>query len=165
MFVHSGYFHIIFNILIQLVLGIPLEMVHRWWRILLVYFCGVIAGSLATSITDPNVYLAGIEPRGKKLLLAWSSGSDVVKHLLIKLKLIIKFWSMMQFLNWICYGGWEHLMNSNWAIVVLGSVVRCVYFNQQMGAVHWICFVENLFLITFLLFFPCFKFFCFIWKP
>ena len=50
-------------------------------------------------------------------------------------------------------------MNSYWAIVVLGSVVSCVYFNQQMGAVHWICFVENLFLNTFLLFFPCFKFF------
>jgi len=31
-----GYFHIIFNIIVQLVLGIPLEMVHRWWRILLV---------------------------------------------------------------------------------------------------------------------------------
>ena len=40
MFVHSGYFHIIFNVLIQLLLGIPLEMVHRWWRILLIYVCG-----------------------------------------------------------------------------------------------------------------------------
>ncbi len=34
--VHSGYFHLVFNLLVQLVLGIPLEMVHRWWRILLV---------------------------------------------------------------------------------------------------------------------------------
>lgn len=59
MFVHSGYFHIIFNLLIQLLLGIPLELVHRWWRMLLIYLSGVIAGSLATSISDPNVYLAG----------------------------------------------------------------------------------------------------------
>ena len=59
MFVHSGYFHLTFNILIQLVLGIPLEMVHRWWRILLIYVCGGIAGSLATSISDPEVYIAG----------------------------------------------------------------------------------------------------------
>ena len=59
MFVHSGYFHIIFNLLIQLLLGIPLEMVHRWWRLLLVYLTGVVAGSLATSISDPDVYLAG----------------------------------------------------------------------------------------------------------
>ncbi len=36
MMVHSGYFHIIFNVLIQLLLGLPLEMVHRWWRIMLV---------------------------------------------------------------------------------------------------------------------------------
>lgn len=59
MFVHSGYFHIVFNILIQLALGLPLEMVHRWWRIMLIYLVGVIAGSLATSISDPDVYLAG----------------------------------------------------------------------------------------------------------
>jgi len=37
--VHSGYFHIVFNILVQLMLGMPLEMVHRWWRILLVSGC------------------------------------------------------------------------------------------------------------------------------
>jgi len=59
MFVHSGYFHIVFNVLIQLMLGVPLEMVHRWWRILLIYLSGVIAGSLTVSITDPNSYLAG----------------------------------------------------------------------------------------------------------
>ena len=40
-------------------LGVPLEMVHRWWRILLIYLSGVIAGSLTVSITDPNSYLAG----------------------------------------------------------------------------------------------------------
>jgi len=59
MFVHSGYFHVTFNLLVQLILGIPLEMVHRWWRILLIYVSGVAAGSLATSVTDPDVYLAG----------------------------------------------------------------------------------------------------------
>ena len=59
MLVHSGYFHIAFNIIIQLVLGIPLEMVHRWWRVMLIYICGVVAGSLASSITDPDVFLAG----------------------------------------------------------------------------------------------------------
>ncbi|KAL1453626.1 hypothetical protein WDU94_009952 [Cyamophila willieti] len=34
-------------------------MVHRWWRVLIIYLAGVLAGSLATSITDPKVYLAG----------------------------------------------------------------------------------------------------------
>lgn len=47
------------NLAVQILLGIPLEMVHRWWRVLVVYFAGVVAGSLATSITDPYVKLAG----------------------------------------------------------------------------------------------------------
>lgn len=34
-------------------------MVHRWWRVVIVYTAGVVAGSLGTSVSDPNVYLAG----------------------------------------------------------------------------------------------------------
>ncbi|CAL8118949.1 unnamed protein product [Orchesella dallaii] len=59
MFVHAGWVHITSNVVMQLFLGILLEMVHKWWRVLLVYCLGVIAGSLATSITDPTVFLAG----------------------------------------------------------------------------------------------------------
>lgn len=59
MFVHSGYFHIIFNILVQLMLGLPLEMVHRWWRVLLIYLSGVVGGSLTVALTDPHSFLAG----------------------------------------------------------------------------------------------------------
>ncbi|KAL0818525.1 hypothetical protein ABMA28_008968 [Loxostege sticticalis] len=51
--------HLLVNLLVQLFLGVPLEMVHRWWRVTLVYLAGVAAGSLATSLTDPKVYLAG----------------------------------------------------------------------------------------------------------
>lgn len=40
-------------------LGVPLEMVHRWWRILLIYLSGVLMGSLAVALTDPGTYLAG----------------------------------------------------------------------------------------------------------
>ncbi|KAL3271049.1 hypothetical protein HHI36_021549 [Cryptolaemus montrouzieri] len=59
MFVHIGPFHLVVNLLVQILLGVPLEMVHKWWRVLLVYFAGVLAGSLGTSITDPTVKLAG----------------------------------------------------------------------------------------------------------
>jgi rhomboid-related protein 1/2/3 len=52
-------FHLVVNLVVQIMLGIPLEMVHGWWRVLLVYLAGVIAGSLGTSISDPKVYLAG----------------------------------------------------------------------------------------------------------
>lgn len=52
-------FHLVINLLVQILLGVPLEMVHKWWRVLIVYFAGVLAGSLGTSITDPTVRLAG----------------------------------------------------------------------------------------------------------
>ncbi|CAG9814958.1 unnamed protein product [Phaedon cochleariae] len=59
MFVHIGYMHLAMNLFVQLALGVPLEMVHHWWRVLIVYFAGVIAGSLGTSVADPGVFLAG----------------------------------------------------------------------------------------------------------
>ncbi|XP_076048803.1 rhomboid-related protein 2-like isoform X2 [Oratosquilla oratoria] len=59
MFIHSGYVHLINNLLVQLILGIPLEMVHKWWRVILVYFSGVLVGALLTSVTDPHTYLVG----------------------------------------------------------------------------------------------------------
>ncbi|XP_061389097.1 rhomboid-related protein 3 [Musca vetustissima] len=59
MFLHAGWFHLGFNLLIQLVFGLPLEMVHGSGRIACIYFSGVLAGSLGTSIIDPDVYLVG----------------------------------------------------------------------------------------------------------
>ena len=54
-FVHSGFSHILFNIILQLVIGVPLEMVHRWHRILPIYFAGVLAGSFGNEI-NPNIF-------------------------------------------------------------------------------------------------------------
>ncbi|XP_044920164.1 rhomboid-related protein 2 isoform X4 [Mustela putorius furo] len=51
--------HIVGNLIMQLALGIPLEMVHKGLRVGLVYLAGVIAGSLASSIFDPLKYLVG----------------------------------------------------------------------------------------------------------
>jgi membrane associated rhomboid family serine protease len=51
--------HITVNLAVLLVLGIPLEMVHGWWRVLTIFFTGAVFGSLLTSVTDPTVYLAG----------------------------------------------------------------------------------------------------------
>ncbi|GLV38422.1 rhomboid-4 [Carabus blaptoides fortunei] len=59
MFVHVGPLHLIVNLAVQILLGIPLEMVHRGWRVMIIYCAGVVAGSLGTSITDPTVKLAG----------------------------------------------------------------------------------------------------------
>ncbi|ALC42852.1 stet [Drosophila busckii] len=59
MVLHAGWFHLGFNVVIQLLFGLPLEMVHGSTRIACIYFSGVLAGSLGTSIFDPEVYLVG----------------------------------------------------------------------------------------------------------
>ena len=57
--IHAGYLHLIFNVIVQLCLGVPLELIHKWWRVGLLYMAGVAAGSLGASISDPRTYLAG----------------------------------------------------------------------------------------------------------
>lgn len=59
MFVHAGVEHILGNLLMQLLLGIPLELVHKGFEVGMVYLAGVLAGSLASSIFDPLSGLVG----------------------------------------------------------------------------------------------------------
>ncbi|XP_036393790.1 rhomboid-related protein 2 [Megalops cyprinoides] len=59
MFVHAGVQHILGNLVMQLVLGIPLELVHKGFEVGMVYLSGVLAGSLASSIFDPMNALVG----------------------------------------------------------------------------------------------------------
>jgi len=51
------------NMIMQLLVGVFLEMEQEDWkgsfRVMAVYFSGVIAGSLGTSIVNPNTYVAG----------------------------------------------------------------------------------------------------------
>lgn len=61
-------------------------MVHKWWRVGIVYIAGVVAGSLASSITDPHSYLAGASG-GVYALLAAHLASVAIN------------WSEMEF-NW-----------------------------------------------------------------
>ena len=51
-FVHAGTAHLLNNLLLQLIFGIPLEMAHGSRRILICYAIGVLAGSLGSSMTD-----------------------------------------------------------------------------------------------------------------
>ncbi|CAD5123641.1 DgyrCDS11968 [Dimorphilus gyrociliatus] len=59
MFLHAGWIHLSFNFLVQILVGIPLEMVHGSTRICLVYMSGILASSLATSVFDKSACLAG----------------------------------------------------------------------------------------------------------
>ncbi|CAH1135982.1 unnamed protein product [Ceutorhynchus assimilis] len=59
MLLHAGWLHLGFNLVVQLLVGLPLEMVHGSDRVALIYFAGVVAGSLGTSVFDTDVYLVG----------------------------------------------------------------------------------------------------------
>lgn len=59
MLLHAGWFHLTFNLIVQIIIGIPLEMVHGSSRIACIYMAGVLAGSLGTSIFDRNAFLVG----------------------------------------------------------------------------------------------------------
>ncbi|XP_054634828.1 rhomboid-related protein 3 isoform X5 [Dunckerocampus dactyliophorus] len=58
-FMHTGIEHLSLNMAMQLLVGVPLEMVHGAVRIGLIYVCGVLAGSLAVSVTDMTAPVVG----------------------------------------------------------------------------------------------------------
>ncbi|ESP04973.1 hypothetical protein LOTGIDRAFT_230028 [Lottia gigantea] len=58
-FYHQGYMHLIFTLVFQLIFGIPLEIVFKFWRLMIVYFMGAITGSLLQSISDHYVVMLG----------------------------------------------------------------------------------------------------------
>lgn len=57
--IHVGYMHLISNLIMQLVLGISLELVHKWIRIGGLFLLGAFTGALLFWVFDPHVYLAG----------------------------------------------------------------------------------------------------------
>uniref|UniRef100_A0A1I7VU98 Rhomboid family protein n=1 Tax=Loa loa TaxID=7209 RepID=A0A1I7VU98_LOALO len=58
-FVHQGILHLMPNVIFQLVIGIPLELVHKMWRIAIIYLLAVCLGALLQYAFDPSVYLVG----------------------------------------------------------------------------------------------------------
>jgi len=63
-FVHVGLEHIGFNMLMQLLVGLPLEMAEPGWkgtaRVLLVYTSGVLLGSLGGTLPNPHFNGSGL---------------------------------------------------------------------------------------------------------
>ncbi|XP_017059471.1 protein rhomboid isoform X1 [Drosophila ficusphila] len=56
---HASWLHLGYNVLTQLLFGVPLELVHGSLRTGVIYMAGVLAGSLGTSVVDSEVYLVG----------------------------------------------------------------------------------------------------------
>ena len=63
MCVHIGIGHFVFNMIMQIIVGVFLEMQQEGWmgslRVAVVYMSGVVAGSLGTSLSDPHTFIAG----------------------------------------------------------------------------------------------------------
>ncbi|VDP12727.1 unnamed protein product [Onchocerca flexuosa] len=97
MFIHIGIIHLVFNVLTQIILGIPLELVHKFWRIALVYLSGVLAGSLLDYAIDPRIYLAGasggvyalLAAHLAELLINWTEMEFALYRALVLAVLII----------------------------------------------------------------------------
>ncbi|KAF2353051.1 EF-hand domain [Trinorchestia longiramus] len=87
MFLHAGYVHLLSNCVMAFIVGLPLEIVHKWWRLLLLYLAGVVGGSLAASIIDPKAFLVG-------------ASGGVYALIAAHLANIILNWSEMPF-NWV----------------------------------------------------------------
>lgn len=79
------------NLTVQIFIGIPLEMAHGWWRVVLIYIGGVIAGSLATSIADPYILLAGASGGVYSLITAHIASIVMVGECLLVFKCYIIF--------------------------------------------------------------------------
>lgn len=91
MFVHNGYQHIASNVLVQvniykftfiiksndfqLAIGPSLERMHGWWRVMLIYLAGGMAGSLSAALAYPTYFGCGASTGVFALLTAHFSNA------------------------------------------------------------------------------------------
>ncbi|OWA50006.1 putative Rhomboid-related protein 3 [Hypsibius exemplaris] len=104
MLIHAGWTHLIVNLAVQFILGIPLELVHKYWRVAIVYLLGVVAGSLGTSVTDPKIFIVGASG-GVYALIAAHLASIVIN------------WKEMEY-NWIRLVFWILLVGADVGVAV-----------------------------------------------
>lgn len=69
--VHAGWGHLAYNLVIQLLFGVYLEVVNGPFRVLMVYFMGTLAGSMTSSIFDPTANVVGASGAVYTLVGAW----------------------------------------------------------------------------------------------
>ncbi|CAB4058757.1 RHBDL1_2_3 [Lepeophtheirus salmonis] len=108
-FVHIGINHFVFNMIMQIFVGVFLEMEQEGYigslRVMAVYFSGVLAGSLGTSLSDPYAFIAGasggvyalIAAHLATLALNWQEDSSVkiqkiIHRLLTRIIRLVFYW-------------------------------------------------------------------------
>ncbi|VDK72519.1 unnamed protein product [Onchocerca ochengi] len=136
MFIHIGIIHLVFNVLTQIILGIPLELVHKFWRIALVYLSGVLAGSLLDYAIDPRTYLAGasggvyalLAAHIAELLINWTEMEFALYRALVLAVLISSDVSLISYMS--------HLAGFM-AGVLMGTVVLRNFRKKNWERVVW----------------------------
>lgn len=93
MFVHANWSHLWGNLVMQLILGVFLEIVHEWKRSATIYLTSVLGGTLCITILDNTSYSVG------------ASGA-VMGLLFSQLSTIILNWNEMErkFSRFFCVG-------------------------------------------------------------
>jgi len=72
--IHASVPHIGFNAVIQMVIGLPMELYDNGpFRMAALYFCGTLAGSLGSSIFDPEANVVGASGAVYTILGAWTA--------------------------------------------------------------------------------------------
>lgn len=101
---------------VQILLGVPLELVHKLWRIAGLYLAGVFTGALLVSAVDSTVYLGGASGGVYALLSAHLSN-------------VIINWDEMEF-NWV-----RALVIGAFVTLDVGSAVYQRYFVSMVNRV------------------------------
>jgi len=58
-FTHVGASHVLMNVFLNIVLGIPLEGMHKWWRLAIMFNFGVFGGACCYFVTDAHTPVVG----------------------------------------------------------------------------------------------------------
>jgi len=87
-FLHGDDLHITLNLILQLLVGLSLEMSNNWWRVGIVYISGVVCGALLFSMTSPRVLLLGasagvtaiVTAHIASIILNWKEDSLIIRQ-------------------------------------------------------------------------------------
>lgn len=109
------YSHLLTNLAVQILLGIPLELVHKFWRIGLIYILGGISGALSffAFYQNHSVYLAGASGGVYALLSAHIAN-------------VIINWGEMDF-SW------------------LRTIILCIFISVDVGSILYNFYINRIF--------------------
>lgn len=172
MFVHAGVQHILGNLLMQLVVGIALELVHKGFEVGMVYLSGVLAGSLASSIFDPLSALVGASGGVYALLGGYFMNAVVNFREMIPLLGVFRILFIVVFVG-LDFGfafyrrflkhedGLQVSFVAHFGGIVAGMTVGYVFFSAYNAKLlkdprFWICIVGYTIFVLFAVFFNIF---------